>query len=288
MREDIESLKDLFYRAHCGTSFSPEVRAESCVRDFSEELDADLKELGENTGKYAEKYVDHLRTWAKRKSRCMSTMITGPANFPVERNRKAMNSEHAAWEDFRWWRERYIRRASAERVKSPEEELDDALATLEKEIAYHNMMLAINRIIRAKSQPVENKISEISQRFDLSMEAGAKLLDPTPGYSSGFQTFELTNHNAKIKRLEQKVRIMKIRIERKESFEKINFEGGSINIENDRVVIRHDERPPVEIIAKLRDQGFRWSPNWHCWCRKHTGKALLDAKEICLESDKAE
>jgi len=27
MREDIEGLKDLFYRAHCGTSFSPEVRA---------------------------------------------------------------------------------------------------------------------------------------------------------------------------------------------------------------------------------------------------------------------
>jgi hypothetical protein len=284
MRDDIQAMKDLFYRAHYNTSFSPDVRAASCVESFSEELDADLKELGANPGNYAVKYLDHLRTWASRKSRCLSSMITGPAKFPVEGNRKAMNSEHAAWEEFRRWRERYIRRATAEPTKSPEEELDDALAELEKEIAHHDMMLAINRIVRAKGQPIESKVSEISQLFDLSMETAAKLLAPTPGYSAGFQTFELTNHNAKLKRLEQKVAAMRIRIQRKETFEKILFPGGSIDIENDRVVIRHDERPEVSIIKELRDHGFRWSPNWHCWCRKHTGNAIRDAKSICLKS----
>lgn len=275
MRDDINALRDIFYRAYSGTSFSPEVRAESCVLEFSEELDADLKELGSGSGHYAEKYIGHLRTWALRRSRCMSPMITGPARFPTESNMKKMTYEHNAWIEFRRWRERYIRRASAEKTKSPEEELDDALEAFEKERAYHEMMLGVNRIVRGKMSQ-EEKLTEMLETFGLHQDTCLKLI-----LDSGFQSFSLTNHNNKVKRLEEKVLIMKTRIQRKETFSKIIFPGGSIDIENDRVVIRHDERPEKEVIEKLRSNGFRWSPNWHCWCRKHTGNAIVAAKRIC-------
>lgn len=280
MRKDIEALREEFYRAHYAISFDPEKRAESCVQDFSNELDADLTELGENPGNYREKYIDHLRTWAARKARCMSPMITGPANFPVASNRKSMNSEQKAWEEFRAWRDRYIHRATAVKTKSPEEDLDDALKQLEMERAYHEMMLGVNRIIRSKKTDDEKK-ARIIEEYELLEKNVLALLTAEPPYRPGFESFTLSNHNALVKRLEEKVLTMKARIQRKETFKPIAFDGGSINIENDRVVIYHDSKPPRETIEALKTHGFRWSPHWSCWCRKHTANALRDAKMVC-------
>jgi hypothetical protein len=274
MRSDIQALREDFYRAHYAISFTPDVRADQCVEDFSEELDADLAELGANQGAYAAKYIGYLRTWASRKSRCMSPMITGPANFPTEGNLKRMNTEMRAWDEFRAWRERYIRRAHAVKTKSPEEELDDALNDLEKQRAQHELMIGVNKIVRSKVLDHE-KIIAIMENYELSGKTATALL------SGGFRGFQLTNHNAKIKRLEEKVLIMKARILRKETWEPIAFPGGTIDIENDRVVIRHDEKPAREVISALKESGFRWSPNWKCWCRKHTGNAVAAAKRVC-------
>ena len=97
----------------------------------------------------------------------------------------------------------------------------------------------------------------------------------------GFASFSLTNNNAKIKAMTQKIEVMKKRIERKESFEPINFDGGSIDIEADRVVIRYGIKPDRVVIDTLKARGFKWSGKNSCWCRKHTGQALIDAKRIC-------
>jgi len=274
--KEIESMRDLFYRAHCATSFSPDARAKSCVDDFSMELQADLLELG-GSDSYKAKYLAHLSKWASRKSRCMSSMITGPANFPFRSNEKHMNSERNAWEEFRAWRERYIKRANSEKTKSPEEDLDIALADLDKARIEHDKMIRINKIIRMKIS-TEEKIEKLSSEIGLQERTINNVL------SEGIPGFTLTNHNAKLKRLEEKILTMKSRIERKQTFEKIVFSDGSIDIENDRVVIRHDQKPEKDIIDRLKQNGFRWSPHWSCWCRKHTAAALAAAKNICLIS----
>jgi len=98
--QEIKAMYNDFYIAYINTSFSPEKRAESCVNDFSAELKADLAELGDKAGNYKEKYIEHLRKWVSRKSRCLSSMITGPANFPTVRNRKAFEQEQRAWKSF--------------------------------------------------------------------------------------------------------------------------------------------------------------------------------------------
>jgi hypothetical protein len=74
---------------------------------------------------------------------------------------------------------------------------------------------------------------------------------------------------------------MQMRIERKASFEPIKFEGGEINIEADRVTIRHESKPDQVIIDSLKSHGFRWSRNFGSWSRKHTGNAIYAAKMIC-------
>jgi len=280
MVSEIEAMRQDFERAHSGTSFTPDVRADQCVRDFSSELEADLVELGDKTGNYKEKYLAHLRKWTAAKSRTMSPMITGPANFPAERNRKAFERERRAWEEFQAWRERYIKRAKRVPTKTPEEEIDDALIRLEKERNAHTLMVEVNKIHRRKVSD-EEKRKAFAEELELAPELVEKLMEPDCFGRCGFASCSLTNSNARIKNLEQKLLIMKARIERRDTFEKIEFDGGTIDIENDRVVIRHDEKPEPEVIQALKANGFRWSPHWKCWCRKHTANALRAAKIVC-------
>ena len=277
---EIEAMRQDFERAHSATSFSPERRADQCVRDFSAELEADLVELGDKTGNYKEKYLAHLRKWTAAKSRTMSPMITGPANFPAERNRKAFERERRAWEEFQAWRERYIKRANRVPTKTPEEEIDDALIRLEKERNAHTLMVEVNKIHRRKVSD-EEKRKAFADELELAPEMVEKMMEPDCYGRRGFASCSLTNSNARIKNLERKLIVMKSRIERRDTFEKIEFDGGTIDIENDRVVIRHDEKPEPEVIQALKANGFRWSPHWKCWCRKHTANALRAAKIVC-------
>jgi hypothetical protein len=277
--KEIEAMREDFRRAHYGTSFSPEVRGDQCVAEFSAELAADLAELGDKAGDYASKYVQHLRTWAARRGRCMSSMITGPANFPSERNRKAFDSEHRAWEEFQAWRERYIKRANRVPTKSPEEEIEDAIVRLEKERNAHTLMVEVNKIHRRKVSD-EEKRKALAEELELSPALIDKLMVKDDWHGYGFASFQLTNSNARIKNLEAKILTMKNRIVKRDDFEPITFPGGTITIEDDRVVIRHDERPPKEAIEALKSRGFHWSPTGKFWCRKHTANALRAAKEV--------
>lgn len=278
---EIDALREDFRRAYYNTSFTPDVRADTCVRDFSAELEGDLLELGDRAGDYAQKYVGHLKVWAARKSRCLSAMIIGPAKFPTERNRKAMNSEENAWQEFRAWRERYIKAVFRERTKTPEEEIDDALLKLEKERNAHTLMIEVNKIMRKKATDYEKRKMMVDE-LEVTPAFAEKVLTSTHFCGErGFMPFELSNSNARIKSIEEKVLTMRARIARRDAFEPIAFPGGTITIENDRVIIKHDEKPPREVIEALKGHGFHWSSKYVSWCRKHTANAIRDAKAIC-------
>lgn len=276
----LDGLRDLFLDAHRGISFSPEVRADQCVKDFSDELDADLAALGENAGDYESKYIAHVRDWAVRKSRCLSPMITGPANFPVVRNRKAIDSEQNAWKEFREWRERYFRAVNRVRTKSPEEEIDDALVKLEKERNAHELMVGINKIVRRKIDDASMK-KALVEELEISDALADKIMIPDEAGSRAFASYALTNSSARVRKLEEKILIMRSRIINRDAFEPIDFGGGSILIEDDRVVIRHDAKPPRETIEALKSHGFKYAPSRNAWVRKHTRNALEAAKTIC-------
>ena len=121
----------------------------------------------------------------------------------------------------------------------------------------------------------------MTEELELKPETIDKMMEPDVMGRIGFASFSLTNSNARIKNLEQKLLIMKARIERRDTFEPIKFDGGSIDIENDRVVIKHEMKPSQDVIQSLKSIVFRLSPNWKCWCRKHTAQAVHDAKTIC-------
>ena len=93
--------RDLAHAAHAGTSFVPDKRAEQERANHAAALQADYEQLSkladtdDKRAQLAEEFERYREGYRKRKvallqsrARCMSTMITGRSNFPVERQRK--------------------------------------------------------------------------------------------------------------------------------------------------------------------------------------------------------
>ena len=272
-----------------GVSFSPERRGKQTIKDYSGELTEDLKRLAEKgtTGNYEEKYVAHFLAWLSAQGRCMSSMITGPANFPVNSNRKKMNYADNAWSKFQTWRERYFQAVNRVKTPSPEEDLDNALKKYEQYYALNERVKEINKLIGSvnrKKEPtpedvrllnvklIEGEYIKVGDELEARIWLG-KIRVPLFG-----------TYAVRLKDIRDKIHAMRVRIERKKNWKPIEFEGGYIDIEDDRVKIFHDEKPESEVIQALKGRGFRWSPNWKCWTRKHTGQAIYDAKQICCKN----
>ena len=271
-------LHDIAYQAYAGTSFDPERRRDQILTELNTELQADLIELGETPGNYEEKYIAHARRWLSCKSRCMSVMITGASNFPVRRNEKANNAEERAYQDFMSWRDRYFKAVNRVHILSPEDDMDIAIKKADKLMINQEVMKSVNKIVRKEMSDSE-KIQAIIE-LGISEDQAPGLLKPDCMGVIGFASYTLTNNNAKIKAAKNKVETMKRRIAVKAEFTEIKFDGGSINIESDRVVIRHDIKPDRAVIDKISSRGFHWSSRYSSWSRKHTARALIDAREV--------
>lgn len=114
----------LAIRAHAGTSHVPERRGESEVADyvasiqsFNDKLaavadtDDRMIEAVAQSERYREGYIKRQsEVWSTR-SRMMSTMITGPANFPVRRQEKVWASFEKKSKEFWGWQERALKAA---------------------------------------------------------------------------------------------------------------------------------------------------------------------------------
>lgn len=276
----LEDLWDLCYRAHSNVSFSPEKRATMYVTDYSAILKEDLEELGDNPGNYKEKFISKFSDWMSAKGRCISSMITGPSNFPVQRAEKANRSEHNKSNHFHEWREKYFKAVNRKPTLSPEEELDSALNDLEVLVRKQELMKIVNSLIRRNHKKVNKSgLEQILLNNDIPMDYINEAMDESY-VGLGFARFQLTNNNAKIKARKDKVTMMRVRIDRKNSWEDVLFDGGRVTLEDDRIKIYHDSKPEQEIINELKSSGFRWSPHWGCWCRKHTGNAIWITKRL--------
>jgi hypothetical protein len=73
---------------------------------------------------------------------------------------------------------------------------------------------------------------------------------------------------------------LKSRIETKANWKDIEFDGGSITVEDDRVKIMHDEKPEPEIINELKRNGFRWSRYWGCCAESIQLRQSMQLKEF--------
>lgn len=254
-------------RAYSNISFSPERRAKSDFTHYSELLAADLEELGETQGNYEAKYIDKIMAYYHSLSNVASSMITGPANFPFRSNQKKSQWADNKLEHFDHWRTKYFKAVNRVRTLSPEAELD----ALPKEI--DDLEARKDKFKQLK------KCKTVEERGQLVGEFFPYLTDWDKEYliTKGI-TYHIPSLTTKIRERKKKMEVMKARIEAKESFKPLEFEGGSIYLDNDRVIVEHEEKPEADVRALIKSHGFKYSPKTTTWVRKHTGNALYSAK----------
>ena len=256
-------------RAYYNISFSPERRGAQVFEYYTELLKEDLEELGENTGNYEAKFIDKIMAYYYSLSNVASSMITGPANFPFNSNQKKSQWADNKLDHFCHWRTKYFKAVNRVRTLSPEAELDK----LPKEI--DELEARKDKFKRIK------KCKDANERGQLVFLFFPYLSDWDKEYliDKGI-TYHIPSLTRKILARKKKIEVMKVRIERKAEFKPLVFDGGSITLENDRVIVSHDEKPSAEIIKEIKSHGFKYSPKTTSWVRKHTGNAIYSAETL--------
>jgi len=278
----LEHLRELAYNAYRNVSFSPGRRAESTVNDYSDELDNDLAGMPEeHRERYKDGYVKRLSHWLSVHSRCFSTMITGSSGINVRAHTKANESEHKRYVEFTTWRDRALKAINRiENKKTAVDPLEDARARLASRIKNQEIMRQCNVIIRKTYQ-------QPAVCVDLLVAAGLdkvtafKILTPDYMGRRGYPSFALTNNNAEIHRLQQ--RIAELEQKGQALTTEKELPGGVRVVENtedDRIQLFFPGKPEAEMISKLKGRGFRWSPRNGCWQRQLTDNARRDANYI--------
>lgn len=288
----LSSFLDLAIRAHSNTSFTPDKRGKDLIKGHEQELNEDRAAIyaaapnpeaaEERMSRYTEGYIKYFTAWLRAKSNCISSMITGPARFPVRRAEKANNAEHNRSVEFTDFRKKALSKAirSFSAPITPLGELEQARINLAEREKQQKLMKEVNSIIRSKKN-VESKLAT----YGLSAEKITDLLTPKFGNSTGYAGFELTNNNAQIKRLRQRVAELEAKqqaSQKESSNAPILFELGEIhlNYTADRLQILFNEKPEEEMRKTLKSNGFKWSPTSEAWQRKLTPNALATAKYL--------
>lgn len=218
-------------------SFYGERQGQRAFKYYTELLESDLKELGENTGNYKDKFIEKIMAYYHSQGNCVSAFIVGPARFNNRRAEKLWQWRDNKMLHFEKWRERYFKAVNRVRTLSPEDEIDKTIERLE--------------FLESEKEKPNGECS-------------------------------VYNVTTKIREAKKKILVMKNRIDAKEKQKDVFFNGGKIFIENDRVIIAHDEKPDREIIQHIKKNGFRWSPKMGNWCRKHTANARYSANYLLV------
>lgn len=289
---NLDHFRELACTAYSFTSFDPDKRAENTLKEYGEELRSDLKKiedeypasvqkapLVETLARYRQKYENLFSSWLASHSRLASSAVTGPANFPVARQQKYRNWEENKYQEFRNWRGRALK-AITQRPKENISELDDAKRKLGNRQVLQKMMISVNKIIRKGGPNVNEQLKELGMSEELIHE----ILTPDWANRTGYKSFELTNNNAEIRRLRNRVTMLEAKAvlakREGEKIEDINGVKLIHNFEEDRVQIKFEGKPDEEIRSQLSRRNFHWTPSKMLWQRKLTNNAINDAQNI--------
>lgn len=294
--------RKLAEQAHQGTSFTPERRADSVIQSYIQEMaglveefssyvttdnEAEIKKALEA---YRKGYIFHLNAFLSAHTRVMSTMITGPANFPTARNEKRWRTADKRREEWLTWckkeQDKMHRRfnpvilANAPISADDSEAVTKLQAKIEAAEKLQETMKAANAIIRKKGLTQEQKIADLVG-LDLDQIEAAQLLVPNYMGGIGFEHFQLTNNNANIRRMKERVeQLKKERSKAPAGDTVINGVTVSENTGLNRLQLFFPGKPSVEVRDRLKSRGFHWSPRECAWQRQLNDSARQAARQV--------
>lgn len=210
-------------------------------------------------------------------TRCPSVLICGAGNFPTRKKEKQI----AAWDkNMENWRKAdhyldMLKRAHTLAVKSDDPEVLDflraKLAGLEEA---HALMVSANAYYR-KNKTLKGFEGIPADTMAWITRPGVYLPggrngdgSPLAFYGKPFPTYELTNSNANIKRVKQRIETLETVKASKPIEEEHDGYTYRENTEAMRVQLQFDGKPDDETRALLKRNGFRWAPSLGVWQRQ--------------------
>lgn len=245
--------------------------------DLADKVAEKRPEEAERAYRLAERYSKKMAEYYNKESSigmmCPSVLISGAGNFPVKKKEKQV----AAWDRNRqFYTEvqailgkienilygREIIKSDDERaIEKLEEKLEDMKNAQER-------MKAANKAIRLKDTEAGD---DLLREMGYSEEAIKNLREPDFCGRVGYPSFELTNNNANIRRVEERIKSLKAAKERGSSEQEYKTFKVVENTEAMRYQIIFDGKPEEEIRTLLKSNGFKWAPSQGAWQRQITG-----------------
>lgn len=149
-------------------------------------------------------------------------------------------------------------------------------AKLDAAIMDQEHMKTTNKILRdVLKLPEDQRMIELQKRANVGVMLAAKLLQPDFMGRVGYAQFHLTNNNANIRRMTQRIEELKAQASR--AIEQIEPEtitdtAIGVTLERDavenRLRLHFPGKPAADVIAKLKYHGFKWSPSNTAWQRQ--------------------
>jgi hypothetical protein len=293
MKAEYKALdRETARRAHGGTSFDPEKRGEQEISGHKEVFEELAAELGdfftqERADKLRSLWTDYLHSHGA----VMSSMITGPANFPVARNQKrsewADNKRKAIWEycdNLKKWK---AKEAKREAVEAAGGKLAIKKAELAEAVEFHEKMKTANKIIKSalKAGGITDETREKLKAIPLKDKTVSVITVPNCFGGYGFESFSLTNSNARIKGAAARVAALERVEAAKESGVEpkiVEIEGGKVvyDYAENRINVKHESKPERAVIEEIKSHGFHWSRQFGHWTRQMTPNAKWSAERL--------
>lgn len=230
---------------------------------------------------YARKLAENRNKHYEIMTRCPSILIAGPANFPVRKKEK----QNAA--DDKNMREYQEIQGILDKIKGVgmggiSGDDPKAIEKLEAKLARREQaqerMKAANAALRMKDTAKgDARLKELGY----TEEAIKQLREPDFAGRVGYPAYALSNNNANIRRIRERIADLKKR-QSEDGPEGWSFDGGQIvrNTTENRLQIIFDDIPAADTRSALKSHGFRWSPRNKAWQRQLTRNAELDARNI--------
>jgi hypothetical protein len=157
----------------------------------------------------------------------------------------------------------------------------EAIDKLRKKIARaeknRELMKAANKIIKSAKKTEDQKREELIG-LGISQNTVSYLLHPPFGNKQGYQSFNLTNNNANIRRMQERLtHLEKVSLDTttEEMFGEVKIVD---NVEENRVQVFFPDIPAEGIRTFLKRNGFHWSKFVGAWMRQRSTFALQQAR----------
>jgi hypothetical protein len=295
--------------AHHAISWRPDRAGEYMHASYIAPLESALEYLRANAGtpeireKAAaafERFQNGYRTrfvkWIGAKSRCLSSAVTGPSNFPVRRAQKANDREHNAQGECIHYAEKWdrvFRRICNPDTWSIRTEDPDAVAKIERRV--EAIERTADRMVQLNTR-YRQLLPKGADKKQPDREALAALIAENPGceeellrYSRGhfggnwqpFPSWAITNARANQRRYEARAQY----VERVQAQDVSEWEGTTARVvdnpEANRIQLYFPGKPDEVTRSDLKRHGFRWAPSEGAWQAYRTyHHTLTYAKEV--------